>query len=79
MKLINEGTAQHNCVTTYTQVGRREHSAFLEFTYAGLIHTVLVDYNKENDDYLIVQIYSSMNQPNAEGARGELQQIINKK
>lgn len=79
LKLVNEGTAQHNCVGTYTDVGRKEHSAFLEFTYAGLIHTVQVDYNKENDDYLIVQMYSSMNQPNATGAEEELQKIINKK
>lgn len=31
LKLVNEGTAQHNCVGTY-KVGRREQSAFLEFT-----------------------------------------------
>lgn len=79
LKLVNEGIAQHNCVGTYTKVGKREYSAFLEFTYAGLIHTVQVDYNKENDDYLIVQMFSSMNQPNATGAEEELQKIINKR
>lgn len=32
LKLVNEGTAQHNCVGTYAKVVRREQSAFLEFT-----------------------------------------------
>lgn len=56
LKLVNEGIAQHNCVGIYTKVGKREHSAFLEFTYGGLVRTVQVDYDKEKDDYLIVQM-----------------------
>lgn len=64
---------------TYDSIGRKEKSAFLEFTYGGLVHTVQINYDKKSDQYIIVQMFSTMNQPNAKGAKENLQKIINKR
>ena len=79
LKLVTEGNVQHNCVGTYDLIGRKEKSAFLEFTYGGLVHTVQINYDKKSDQYIIVQMFSTMNQPNAKGAKENLQKIINKR
>ena len=79
LKLVTEGNVQHNCVGTYDSIGRKEKSAFLEFTYDGLVHTVQINYDKKSDQYIIVQMFSTMNQPNAKGAKENLQKIINKR
>ena len=45
----------------------------------GLVHTVQINYDKKSDQYIIVQMFSTMNQPNAKGAKENLQKIINKR
>lgn len=79
-KMVKEGIEQHNCVGgLYPQVAKEEKSAFLDYTYNTIRHTVQIDYNKSIDRYEISQMYSTFNKPNAPGAFDELTKLINRK
>lgn len=75
-KMVTEGIQQHNCVgSRYVDEANAGRSAFLDYKYGGKRHTVQV--KASNGKYKIVQMYSTYNAPNAEGAEEKLNKIIN--